>query len=172
MIRPKIASQFRRKISNDRQTRQSCRADPALRARLCVDVVQPRRQGAVGRGAVSQPRRALRRASRPGGPTDVMARVITPGLHARFGQPALVVNRAGAGGNIGVVRVKQSPADGYAPLTPRPVSLSTRACSAIPATTRSRTSCRSASSARRQRDSGPTVLQRDLDRRPHCQSQG
>ena len=66
-------------------------------------------------GEAPYPNRAVRFIvpAAPGGPTDVMARVITPGLHARFGQPALVVNRAGAGGNIGVVQVKQSPADGY-----------------------------------------------------------
>lgn len=49
----------------------------------------------------------------PGGPTDVMARMISSGLNAKFGQPALIVNRAGAGGNIGVVQVAKSPADGY-----------------------------------------------------------
>ena len=49
----------------------------------------------------------------PGGPTDVMARVISPGLNAKFGQPAIIVNRAGAGGNIGVVQAAKSQADGY-----------------------------------------------------------
>jgi tripartite-type tricarboxylate transporter receptor subunit TctC len=49
----------------------------------------------------------------PGGPTDVMARVISPGLNLKLGQPTLIVNRAGAGGNIGVVQVAKSPADGY-----------------------------------------------------------
>src|SRR5690349_4952031 len=51
--------------------------------------------------------------SAPGGPTDLMARVISPGLSARLGQSMLVVNRAGAGGNIGVVAAKTAPADGY-----------------------------------------------------------
>ena len=49
----------------------------------------------------------------PGGPTDVMARVIAPPLSARLGQPAIVVNRPGAGGNIGVVQVAKSAPDGY-----------------------------------------------------------
>jgi len=49
----------------------------------------------------------------PGGPTDVMARMIQPGLSARLGQPVLIINRAGAGGNIGVVQAAKSPADGY-----------------------------------------------------------
>jgi len=49
----------------------------------------------------------------PGGPTDVMARMISTGLGAKFGQPAVIINRAGAGGNIGVVQVAKSSADGY-----------------------------------------------------------
>ncbi len=51
--------------------------------------------------------------SAPGGPTDVMARMISPGLTARLGQPVLIINRPGAGGNIGVVQVAKSAADGY-----------------------------------------------------------
>jgi len=51
--------------------------------------------------------------SAPGGPTDVMSRVISPGLHERLGQPMLILNRAGAGGNIGVVQAAKSPPDGY-----------------------------------------------------------
>ena len=51
--------------------------------------------------------------SAPGGPTDVMARMISPGLTAKLGQSVLILNRAGAGGNIGVVQVAKSPADGY-----------------------------------------------------------
>ena len=47
--------------------------------------------------------------SAPGGPTDVMSRVISPGLHERLGQPMLILNRAGAGGNIGVVQAAKSP---------------------------------------------------------------
>jgi len=51
--------------------------------------------------------------SAPGGPTDVMARMISPGLTAKLGQPVLIINRPGAGGNIGVVQVAKSLADGY-----------------------------------------------------------
>ena len=42
-----------------------------------------------------------------------MARVVSPGLNAKFGQPVIIINRAGAGGNIGVVQVAKSPPDGY-----------------------------------------------------------
>jgi tripartite-type tricarboxylate transporter receptor subunit TctC len=51
--------------------------------------------------------------SAPGGPTDVMARMIQSGLAARLGQPVLIINRPGAGGNIGVVQTAKSPPDGY-----------------------------------------------------------
>jgi tripartite-type tricarboxylate transporter receptor subunit TctC len=51
--------------------------------------------------------------SAPGGPTDVMARMVQSGLAARLGQPVLIINRPGAGGNIGVVQTAKSPPDGY-----------------------------------------------------------
>ena len=51
--------------------------------------------------------------SAPGGPTDVMARVISPGLTSLFGQSVIIINRPGAGGYIGVVQAAKSPPDGY-----------------------------------------------------------
>jgi tripartite-type tricarboxylate transporter receptor subunit TctC len=48
----------------------------------------------------------------PGGPTDVMARVVANGLNAALGQPAVVENRAGGGGNVGVAHVARSAPDG------------------------------------------------------------
>lgn len=49
----------------------------------------------------------------PGGPTDVMARILSPRLAARLSQPVVILNRPGAGGNIGVLQAARSPADGY-----------------------------------------------------------
>ncbi|MBL6453746.1 tripartite tricarboxylate transporter substrate binding protein [Belnapia sp. T6] len=49
----------------------------------------------------------------PGGPTDVMARVISSGLTAALGQPVVVENRGGGGGNIGAAHVARSAPDGY-----------------------------------------------------------
>lgn len=51
--------------------------------------------------------------SAPGGPTDTMSRMLSPGLIAKFGQPVLIINRPGAGGNIGVLQAAKTPADGY-----------------------------------------------------------
>ena len=49
----------------------------------------------------------------PGGTTDLLARAVAPELAKAFGQPFVVENRAGAGGNLGADVVAKSPADGY-----------------------------------------------------------
>src|SRR5262245_3016498 len=49
----------------------------------------------------------------PGGATDVVARLISQWLSDRLGQPVVIENRGGAGGNIGVQAVVNSPPDGY-----------------------------------------------------------
>ena len=49
----------------------------------------------------------------PGGTTDILARAVAPELSKAFGQPFIVDNRAGAGGNLGADIVAKSPADGY-----------------------------------------------------------
>ncbi|MGA7485333.1 MAG: tripartite tricarboxylate transporter substrate binding protein [Xanthobacteraceae bacterium] len=48
-----------------------------------------------------------------GGPTDVVARLITQKLTERFGQQFYIENMAGAGGNLGMAAAARSPADGY-----------------------------------------------------------
>lgn len=49
----------------------------------------------------------------PGGPIDIVARMITPKLAEAMGQSVIVDNRGGAGGTIGVDNVAKSPPDGY-----------------------------------------------------------
>jgi tripartite-type tricarboxylate transporter receptor subunit TctC len=49
----------------------------------------------------------------PGGPTDVVARIVAERMRVSLGQPVIVENVAGGSGNIGVGRVARAAADGY-----------------------------------------------------------
>ena len=49
----------------------------------------------------------------PGGAVDLAGRLIADALRERLGQPVVVENRGGAGGNIGVAAVAKSAPDGY-----------------------------------------------------------
>ena len=49
----------------------------------------------------------------PGGASDPVARVLGGRLAEVWGQPVLIENKGGAGGNIGALAAAQSPPDGY-----------------------------------------------------------
>lgn len=49
----------------------------------------------------------------PGGPTDLVARVLAQRMSEQMGQPVLIDNKPGANGNIGAMQVVKALADGY-----------------------------------------------------------
>ncbi len=49
----------------------------------------------------------------PGGPSDVMARIFSKRLEQALGQPVVIENRSGAGGNIAGEMVARAAPDGY-----------------------------------------------------------
>jgi tripartite-type tricarboxylate transporter receptor subunit TctC len=52
-------------------------------------------------------------ANTPGGPSDIVARIVTAALEMSTGKTFVVENRGGAGGNIGMEYAAHSDADGY-----------------------------------------------------------
>jgi tripartite-type tricarboxylate transporter receptor subunit TctC len=61
----------------------------------------------------------------PGGGVDIVARVIADRLAKLWGQPFVVENRPGAGGNLGAETVAQAEPDGYTLLASQPAPLTT-----------------------------------------------
>jgi tripartite-type tricarboxylate transporter receptor subunit TctC len=59
----------------------------------------------------------------PGGGVDTATRIVAERLRARLGQPFVVENRPGAGGNIGAETVFHSDGDGYTLLASSPTPL-------------------------------------------------
>jgi tripartite-type tricarboxylate transporter receptor subunit TctC len=49
----------------------------------------------------------------PGGPTDIIARILATSLHMSLGQPIIIDNRAGAAGNTGMGVAAHATPDGY-----------------------------------------------------------
>jgi tripartite-type tricarboxylate transporter receptor subunit TctC len=49
----------------------------------------------------------------PGGPVDIIGRLLAPRLAEQLGQPVVVDNRGGAGGTLGMDACAKAPPDGY-----------------------------------------------------------
>jgi len=59
----------------------------------------------------------------PGGSADLLPRIVGEKLAQQWGQPVVIENRAGAGGNIGATAVFQAEPDGYTLLSAPPPPL-------------------------------------------------
>ena len=68
--------------------------------------------GAQAQHYPERPMRILVTAA-PGGITDLVARVVAEHIGAKTGQPAVVENRSGGSGNIGIEAAARAAPDGY-----------------------------------------------------------
>ena len=82
---------------------------------------------AQGDAAAHYPSRAVKIivSAPPGGGLDIAARVVADRLAKMWGQPFVVENRPGAGGNLGAEAVAQAEPDGYTLLAAQPAPLTT-----------------------------------------------
>jgi tripartite-type tricarboxylate transporter receptor subunit TctC len=73
----------------------------------------------------------------PGGIADITARLLAPRLASALGQPVVVENRTGSGGNIGTEFVAKAAPDGYTLLiAPPPVAINVSLYKSLPFDTR------------------------------------
>jgi tripartite-type tricarboxylate transporter receptor subunit TctC len=72
-------------------------------------------EGAHAQSAAAYPVKPIRLVVgyAPGGPSDIVVRLVAPKVSEILGQPIVVESRGGAGGTIGMDVVVKSPADGY-----------------------------------------------------------
>jgi tripartite-type tricarboxylate transporter receptor subunit TctC len=62
-----------------------------------------------------------------GGGVDTVTRIVTERLHQTLGQPFVIENRGGAGGNIGAEAVFNAAPDGYTLMSSQPAPITTNA---------------------------------------------
>jgi len=84
-------------------------------ALIATTLIAPAHEAAAQSPAHTYPNRPVRIIVPylAGGPADTATRVVAQGLQERLGQPFVVDNRAGAGGNIGSELIAKAAPDGY-----------------------------------------------------------
>jgi tripartite-type tricarboxylate transporter receptor subunit TctC len=88
-----------------RHARWPMRSAAVAAALLCLD--------AGGAGAYPDKNIMLIVPFAPGGPTDIIARIISAAFQKSLGQSIIVDNRGGAAGNIGMAAAARATPDGY-----------------------------------------------------------
>lgn len=83
-----------------------------LIAGLCAALLAGAAGGALAQTYPQKPIRFIIPVG-PGGPTDIIARIVSQKLTASLGQPVVIDNRPGAGGLIGTELAAKAPPDGY-----------------------------------------------------------
>jgi tripartite-type tricarboxylate transporter receptor subunit TctC len=111
-------SPYRKTIYRDRNMRGFSRRSvlaQAWPAAVVSAVLLGTPSAARAQGADTYPNKPIRLivSFAPGGPTDIMARIVGKVLSDKFGQPVVIENRAGAGGNIGTEAALRAAPDGY-----------------------------------------------------------
>jgi tripartite-type tricarboxylate transporter receptor subunit TctC len=84
-------------------------------AQSLIIVIMALACGTMAASAQSYPTRPIRLllGLPPGGAADVTARLLARGLESKLGQPVVVENKPGSGGNLVAQLVAKSPPDGY-----------------------------------------------------------
>lgn len=85
---------------------------PAIRT-LCAILASVLAESAAAQAFPSRPVRVIVPYG-TGGTADLLARAVAPKAGELLGQPLVIENRPGAGGNLGAEVVARSPADGHA----------------------------------------------------------
>lgn len=103
--------------------------NPKNFAALCAAAAAALAAAGVPCSAQNYPEKSIRFIAPypPGGATDFLTRSIGQKLSERTGQPVVVENRAGAGGNVGAEVAAKAPPDGYtllmAPISPMAINV-------------------------------------------------
>ena len=84
----------------------------AVAAPAVLQAAQPTPSRGSGPGFPVKPIRLVV-AFTPAGTTDILARIITPGMSEAWGQPVVIENRPGAGGALAAAIVSKATPDGY-----------------------------------------------------------
>ena len=83
-----------------------------MRALLCPVLILASLQSAAAQTYPDKPVRLVVPFA-AGGPADALGRILGEKLSQRWGQPVVIENRGGAGGNVGAAAVARAAPDGY-----------------------------------------------------------